>query len=198
MNLADHKSFEKSSLDWECKFNLLVRRLYRLRWRTWLLLVVLGALFYAWKGDTSHFVMVHADHEISGSSAYPVAVSPELVGTYSSATKPGAGYFYDDVLEYRVWLHPDHGAEKFNGEFDYYETFAQYEKAEAFSEATHGAEEPLVLIRQVEWINEPKPGVYVPEKGERITEWQVPWLAGSKRVDESIEDFMKHPRQERH
>lgn len=57
-----------------------------------------------------------------------------------------------------------------------------------------GAEEPLVLVRQREWINEPEPGHYVPEKGERITEWQVRWLKDDKRTAGSIEEFMKHPR----
>jgi len=35
----------------------------------------------------------------------------------------------------------------------------------------------------------------VPEKGERITEWQVKWLPDSKRTGESIREFMKHPKE---
>jgi len=49
-------------------------------------------------------------------------------------------------------------------------------------------------VRQFEWIDEPKPGHYVAEKGDRITEWQVKWLEGNKRTPSSISEFMKHPK----
>ena len=54
----------------------------------------------------SDFLVVLADHRVTGNSQYPAAVDPIRVGTYSAETKSGAGYFYDDVLEYRVWLNP--------------------------------------------------------------------------------------------
>jgi len=131
---------------------------------------------------------IRADRTFSGSSAYPQAVDPKLVGTYPGVTKSGAGYFYDDVLEYRVWFYPAGGGD------DRFAAFAQYESALAFFKTTPKAEEPLVLVRQREWINEPEPGHYIPEFGERITEWQVKWLNGSKRTANSITEFMKHPR----
>ena len=109
--------------------------------------------------------------------------------------KSGAGYFYDDVLEYRVWFNPANGAEPLNGEKDYFVAFAQYEAADAFAKKTPGAEGPLVLVRQLEWISEPERGHFIPEKGERITEWQTVWLRNNKRTDESIREFMKHPRE---
>jgi putative acetyltransferase len=108
--------------------------------------------------------------------------------------KSGAGYFYDDVLEYRVWLHPERGAEKKNGNSDYFVAFAQYEKALAFSQKSKGAEEPLVLIRQLKHINEPQPGIFEVVEGERFTEWQVQWLAGSKRSPGAIEKFLAEHR----
>jgi hypothetical protein len=43
------------------------------------------------------------------------------------------------------------------------------------------------------WIDEPKLGPFVREKGERTTEWQFVWLKGDKRTDKSIEEFLKHP-----
>jgi len=64
----------------------------------------------------------------------------------------------------------------------------------AFSKATPGAEEPLVLVRQREWVDEPEPSHFITKNGERITEWQVRWLAGSKRDADSISKFMTHPR----
>jgi putative acetyltransferase len=137
---------------------------------------------------------VRADHSISKPSAYPHAIDNQQVGKYPPEAKSGAGYFYDDVLEYRVWFHPEHGAEPLNGNDDYFVAFAQYEKAEELSKSTKGAEEPLVLVRQLEWIDEPEPGHYVAEKGNRITEWKVRWLQGSKRAPDSIGEFLKHPK----
>lgn len=117
------------------------------------------------------------------SSAYPIAVSFDRVGKYPALTKSGSGYVYDDVLEYRVWVHP--------GGDDYYKAFATYEEAKLFSERTERAEEPLVLVLQHEHINEPEPGQYVHIKGDRITEWRVEWLVGSKRGPDTIANFLK-------
>jgi len=118
------------------------------------------------------------------SSAYPIAVHTNKVGTYPSLTKSGAGYFYDEVLEYRVWINPPEGGD------DYYKAFPTYEEGLAFSKSTVGAEEPLVLILQREWIDEPQPGNYVWKKEERLTEWKVGWLKGSERTPEAIERFL--------
>ncbi len=104
--------------------------------------------------------------------------------------KSGAGYFYDEVLEYRVWLHPERGAVPKNGGNDYFIAFSQYERALEYSKKSTGAEPPLVLIRQFEHINEPKPGVFEVVRGERIAEWRVEWLEGSKRVPGAIEKFI--------
>ena len=73
---------------------------------------------------------------------------------------------------------------------DYYKAFPTYEEALAFSKKSPGAEEPLVLILQQEWINEPQPGNYVRMNGERVTEWKVEWLAGNKRSPEAIDRFL--------
>jgi hypothetical protein len=97
-------------------------------------------------------------------------------------------------LEYRVWLNPQRGALPRNGASDYVMTLAQYESAEKSSQHTVGAEEPLVLVRQYEWIDELEFKKYFARKGEGITEWQVQWLADGKRNPNSIEEFMKHPR----
>lgn len=79
-----------------------------------------------------------------------------------------------------------------NGKNDYYVAFAEYERAEQLSRAYTGAEEPLALVRQYEWINEPEPGHYQAQKGNRITEWQVEWLDGNKRMPGSIDEFLRH------
>jgi putative acetyltransferase len=100
-------------------------------------------------------------------------------------TKSGAGYFYDEVLEYRVWINPPEGGD------DYYKAFPTYEEGLAFSGSTVGADEPLVLIRQLEWIDEPQRGNYVRKTGERITEWKVEWLDGSKRSAGAIDRFLE-------
>jgi putative acetyltransferase len=125
------------------------------------------------------------DRTIVASSKHPVAVNVGLVGSYPALTKSGAGYFYDDVLEYRVWMKPAGGGDSF------FRAFASYETALQFSKSTPRSEEPLVLIRQVQWINEPEPGVFQAGSGERITEWKVGWLSGSKRSKDRIERFLK-------
>lgn len=135
-----------------------------------------------------------ADRTVVGSSAYPVAANPAKVGRFPAQGKSGAGYFYDDVLEYRVWLHPHDGARKLNGNDVYYRAFAQYEQALEYSRGAKGSEEPLVLIRQLKYVNEPKPGVFEVIEEERIAEWRVQWLANSKRLPGSIERFMKERR----
>ena len=116
-------------------------------------------------------------------NGYPATVDPAKVGTYPALTKSGGGYFYDDVLEYRVWVHPEAGGD------DSYYAFATFDEATAFSRNTDGAESPLVLVLQLEWIDEPKPGEFRHKKGERITEWQVEWLKESKRGADSIARF---------
>jgi hypothetical protein len=143
----------------------------------------------------STFTVVRADRQIIGPSKYPLAADVARVGTYPPHTKSGAGYFYDEVLEFRVWLNPAKGAEPLNGKNDYFVAFAQYEVADRFSKRTSGAEAPLVLVHQLEWIDEPERGHFIPEKGERITEWQVAWLEDNKRTAESIREFMKHPKE---
>ena len=123
-------------------------------------------------------------------SQYPIAINPEMIGEYEWLCHSGAGYFYDEVLEYRVWCHPEMGApDEFDGD-DYCNAFASYEEALVFSQSTKGAEKPLVLIRQLESINEPQPAVFEHSNVERITEWQVEWLEGSKRESDSIANFL--------
>jgi hypothetical protein len=126
------------------------------------------------------------DRTIIESSQYPPVVDASKVGTYPALTKSGAGYFYDEVLEYRVWVHQHAGGD------DFYKAFATYERALEFSKEQLGAEEPLVLVRQLQWVNEPKPGEFEVRSGERITEWQVVWLNDkTKRSNKSVEEFMK-------
>jgi hypothetical protein len=60
-----------------------------------------------------------------------------------------------------------------------------------YSKGTAGAEEPLVVVRQRKWVNEPEPGKFEPRSDERITEWQVIWLSGTKRTNDSIERFLR-------
>jgi hypothetical protein len=117
---------------------------------------------------------------------YPKAIDKKKVGTYPAMTFSGGGYFYDDVLEYRVWVHPA----KDNGGVDYFRAFSDFESAKQFAECTDGAEEPCVLILQKEYIDEPQDGVFIKIKKDRITEWLVSWLDDSKREKDSIDKFI--------
>jgi hypothetical protein len=133
------------------------------------------------------------DRTIDKPSDYPVPSVVQLVGTYSGTAKSGSGYFYDDVLEYRVWLHPERGAKDLASGKDYFAAFARYEAAAAFSKSTPGAEAPLALVQQLEWLDEPEPGHFDVKHGRRIAEWQPQWLALSKRSPTSVEDVLKNP-----
>ena len=123
-------------------------------------------------------------------SKYPKAIDSDLVGKYPALVKAGAGYFFDEVLEYRVWFRTESKAlDDQNGD-DYYYSFETYEDALQFSKEHPGSEEPLVLIRQLEWINEPKAGKYIHMKGKRITEWMPEWLSCGSRKPGDIEKFI--------
>lgn len=124
-------------------------------------------------------------------SKYPVAVDPSMVGWYDAFCKSGAGYFYDEVLEFRVWVHPHEGGPELQDGDDYFCAFPSYEEALRFSNEMPGAEEPLALVLQREHVNEPKPGVYEHVVGDRIAEWQVEWLDGTKRGPDSIKQFLQ-------
>jgi len=121
---------------------------------------------------------------------YPDAVDPSLVGSYAGLAKAGGGYVWDEVLEYRVWCHPERGAPDLDEGNDYYYAFASYQEALDFASETQGAEKPLALIRQLEHIAEPEPGRYLHVKEERITEWPVEFLTRPRRTPRTIPDFL--------
>ncbi|HSJ04307.1 MAG TPA: hypothetical protein VK956_17705 [Verrucomicrobium sp.] len=123
------------------------------------------------------------DLRVQGDSEYPLAVDISRVGYYPARVHSGGGYIYDDVLEYRVWLHPERGAVPRAGEGDYFLAFAQYELALEFAMSEAGAEAPLVLVRQLKHLNEPEPGVLEMVEGERLTEWQVEWIAEAREEE---------------
>jgi hypothetical protein len=121
---------------------------------------------------------------------YPDAVNPDLVGQYPATAGAGGGFVWDDVLEYRVWCHPERGAPDLDDGSDYYYSFVSYTDALEFATRTEGAEEPLALIRQEEYISELEPGVYVHVKEPRITEWPVEFLRRPRRTTSTIPDFL--------
>lgn len=121
---------------------------------------------------------MHADMQ------YPAVPDPARVGTYPALTKAGGGYVWDAVLEYRVWGHPASGGD------DYFCAFASYGEAREFSARTEGAEEPLALVLQEEYIDETADGQYRHVNERRITEWPVEFLARPQRTPHTIPDFL--------
>jgi hypothetical protein len=120
----------------------------------------------------------------------PEVLDRSKVGTYPALAKAGGGYVWDEVLEYRVWCHPENGTpDEFDGN-DYFHAFDTYSDALGFSETIPGAEEPLALVLQREHINEPEPGRYVYVKEERVTEWPVEFLKRPRRTATTISDFL--------
>jgi len=126
------------------------------------------------------------------SSKYPIAVDPGSVGWYAAPCMSGGGFFYDDVLEYRVWVAPHDGAPGHHEGDDYFCAFPSFEEALTFSKEMPGAEDPVVLILQRECVDEPMPGVFKHVVGDRITEWLPEWLLeGTKREPGSIKKFLE-------
>lgn len=123
-------------------------------------------------------------------SSLPSVKGAGLVGSYPAPAQAGGGYVWDAVLEYRVWCHPERGAPDASRGSDYFRAFATYEDALEFSEATPGAEEPLALILQEEYIEEPEPGVYVHCKESRVTEWPPSFLSRPRRTSQTIPAFL--------
>lgn len=121
---------------------------------------------------------------------YPAVKDPELVGSYPATVKSGGGYVWDAVLEYRVWCHPHDGAPDLEDGNDYYYVFENYAEAITFSEETSGAEMPLALVLQEEYIDEPEPGKYIHVKEQRMTEWPVEFLERPRRTERTIPDFL--------
>jgi len=123
-------------------------------------------------------------------SKYPSAKYPSEVGNYPAVVGAGGGYVWDDVLEYRVWCHPHDGAPDTEDGNDYYYVFETYEEAQRFSLETAGAEKPLALILQKEYIEEPETGKFIHRIEERLTEWSPEFLIRPKRTDNTISDLL--------
>lgn len=120
----------------------------------------------------------------------PTVFDPSKVGEYPATAKAGGGYVWDEVLEYRVWCHPERGApDKFEGS-DYYYAFETFSEAFTFFEGELGCDEPLALVLQREYIDEPEPERYIHVKEERVTEWPVAFLRRPRRTASTIPDFM--------
>ena len=121
---------------------------------------------------------------------FPKAIDPARVGKYPGFCHAGGGLVWDAVLEYRVWCHPERGAPDKDEGNDYYYAFASYPEALRFSKKFRGAEKPLALILQREWIAESSAGQYAHAKKRRITEWSVAFLSRSRRKKNTIPDFL--------
>jgi hypothetical protein len=114
---------------------------------------------------------------------YPPVLDRRKVGTYAASAYAGGGFVWDEILEYRVWCHPEDGD-------DHFYPFASYAEAKAFADRTGNAEEPLALVLQREYIDEPSPGAYEHVKTERVTEWPVEFLRRPRRTEHTIPDFL--------
>lgn len=122
------------------------------------------------------------------SSPYPAAADPDRVGTYPARVSSGGGFVWDAVLEYRVWRA---GGEAAGGSADdEFAAFATYDEAATCARETPGADAPLALVLQEEYLDEPAPGRYVHVREPRITEWPVELLTRPRRTARTIPDFL--------
>jgi hypothetical protein len=121
---------------------------------------------------------------------FPRAHNPARVGKYPAEAGAGGGLVWDAVLEYRVWCHPEQGAPDEADGSDYYYAFASYPDAFRFWKQQPGAEEPLALVLQLEYLDEPRPGHFQHVKKRRVTEWPVEFLTRPRRTKETIPRFL--------
>ena len=89
-----------------------------------------------------------------------------------------------------MWCHPHDGAPDIEEGNDYYYAFETYEDALAYARNNKGCEDPLALVLQNEYIDEPEPGQYVHVKEQRLTEWPVEFLRRPRRTDKTISNFL--------
>lgn len=120
----------------------------------------------------------------------PPVLDPAKVGEYPASAKSGGGYVWDAVLEYRVWCHPEQGAPDLCEGNDYFYAFESYAEALDYAEQNEGCEEPLALVLQREYIDEPEPEHFIHVKQERITEWAIEFLQRPQRTENTIPDFL--------
>lgn len=120
----------------------------------------------------------------------PPVQDPERVGSYPAVAGAGGGYVWDAVLEYRVWCYPHEGAPDLHDGTDYFYAFASYDEALGFSRKEDGAQAPLALVLQREYLDEPVPGQFVHVKKPRRAEWPVEFLRRPRRTAETIPAFL--------
>lgn len=140
--------------------------------------------------DSFQSTVIWQESLVTDTENYPDVLDARLVGTYPAVSKAGGGYVWDEVLEYRVWCCPLKGAEDLDDGSDYYYAFASYREALEFSRQTAGADEPVALILQREFIDEPEPEIYIHKREERITEWPATFLSRPRRNARTIPDFL--------
>lgn len=121
---------------------------------------------------------------------FPTAIDETKIGSYPGFVPAGGGYVWDEVLEYRVWFHPEDGAPDLAKGNDYFFTFSTFEEAMQYSKNNKGSEEPLALVLQKEYIDEPEQGKFVHKKEERMAEWPISFLSRPKRTERTIPDFL--------
>lgn len=93
-----------------------------------------------------------------------------MVGNYPVLAKSGGGYVWDDVLEYGYCAPLMMELPIFTMDNDYFFSFESYEDALYFSQHNSGTENPLALILQEEYIDNPDVGHCVDVKESRIAE----------------------------
>jgi putative acetyltransferase len=128
------------------------------------------------------------DEHLFGGEPYPAVLEPERAVTYPASACAGGGYVWDAVLEYRVWCHPERGASEQEGD-DYYHAFRSYEEALEYPQNSPVTEEPLALVLQREYIDEPETGDHRHVRAKRITEWPVEFLRRPRRTEETLPKF---------
>ena len=68
-----------------------------------------GSVAFECSNPYIHHELLVANDKYMKNEDYPDVQDTANVGTFPALAKSGAGYVWDEVLEYRVWCHPEDG-----------------------------------------------------------------------------------------
>lgn len=151
--------------------------------------VLLAVVVAACSRPVAPFSPAHVDQSVSQQSRYPLAAEPSLVGTYSGRSKSGG------ATSMTTSLSTESGSIPSRERRHWLETMTTSPRSRNTSRRWPSRRRTrcratVVVLRQLESINEPSPGVYRHQSGARITGWLPQWLLGSKREPDSITKFL--------
>jgi putative acetyltransferase len=119
------------------------------------------------------------------SSDYPLPDDLAAVGTHAAAAARDSGVFYDDVLEYRLWVRRPATTEELMF------AFPTVEDAHEARTALGRDARLCVLVQQREPIERMEDGSYVQRSEPRRVEWPITWLVDGRPGEDAVQEVLE-------